>query len=144
MRKFFLTIFFLLSGTLVLSAQARYEITLTGLDQVPRVNTPAMGYVEVWVESDTLYVSGRFEDLRGHYWAGYIHYGRKGETGHRHFRLKATDFNEEKNSGRFDPEENKFPLRPSQKEALRNGHLYVNISSNRHQRGEIRGQIPPM
>ncbi len=144
MKRTFLTILILLLATLMLSAQVKYEVTLSGLDQVPRVNTPAMGFVEVWVESDTLYVSGTFEDLRGHYWAGHIQYGRKGETGHRHFRLKPTDLNEEKNSGRFDPEENKFPLRASQKEVLKNGHFYINIASNRHQQGEIRGQIPLM
>jgi hypothetical protein len=144
MKKLITLCIFLLSGALAVSGQSKYEVTLTGLDQIPRVNTPAMGFVEVWVESDTLYVSGTFEDLRSYYWSGFIHFGKKGEAGNRLYRLKASDFNEEKNSGVFHPEDNKFPMRPAQKEALRNGHLYINIASNRHQQGEIRGQIPPM
>ncbi len=124
--------------------QSKHEITLSGLEKAPQVRTPATGIVEVWIESDTLYVSGKFSDLRDYYWAGHIHYGRRGEEGNRLFRLKATEFSEDKRSGSFDPEENKFHLRQAQLEALRNGHLYINIASFRHQQGEIRGQLPPM
>ncbi len=144
MKKLWITfIVFFFSG-FSLFGQAKYEITLSGLEKAPQVRTPATGIVEVWVESDTLYVSGTFSDLMDTYWAGHIHYGRRGEEGNRLFRLKPSDLSEDKRNGAFDPEENKFHLRQAQLEALRNGHLYINISSYRHQRGEIRGQIPPM
>jgi hypothetical protein len=144
MKKILILLFIFLFYGLSATAQSKYEIMLSGLEKSPQVRTPATGIIEVWFESDTLYISGKFSDLRDYYWAGHIHYGRRGEEGNRLFRLKPTDLNEEKTSGAFDPEENKFHLRPAQREALRDGHLYINISSYRHQQGEIRGQIPSM
>jgi len=111
------------------------------MEQVPSVRTAASGTAEVYVESDTLYVSGTFSDLSGHYWAAFVHYGAEGEEGNRMFRLTA-ELNEEKDGGTFSFEENKFQLRELQREALREGNLYINISSDRYQEGEIRGQIP--
>lgn len=122
-------------------AQTTYPVTLSGMEQVPSVRTAASGTAEVYVESDTLYVSGTFSDLSGHYWAAFVHYGAEGEEGNRMFRLTA-ELNEEKDGGTFSFEENKFHLRELQREALREGNLYINISSDRYQEGEIRGQIP--
>lgn len=124
-------------------AQATYEMTLTGVDHIPPVGTPAFGSLEVWLESDTLYVRGSFTDLTGHYWAGHIHFGEPGKTGNRLFRLRP-NLSENQREGSFHESENKFPLRPAQRQALRNGNLYIVISSNRHQQGEIRAQIPRM
>ncbi len=123
--------------------QATYDVALTGIDHVPPVGTPAFGNLEVWFDSDTLYVRGSFTDLLGYYWAGHIHYGEPGKTGNRLFRLNV-DLSEDQREGRFHENENKFALRPAQRQALRNGNLYIVISSNRHQQGEIRGQIPRM
>lgn len=124
-------------------SQATYNVVLSGFEMVPQVRTPAMGSLEVWFDSDTLYVRGDFSDLRDTYWAASIHYGEKGKTGNRLFRLRSS-LNEDKRSGELKEEENKFHLRPVQRTALRDGNLYISIATNRHQQGEIRGQIPRM
>ncbi len=137
----FLMLFFTIDD---IHAQTTYPVMLSGLEQVPPVRTPATGEFEVYVESDTLYVRGQFSDLRGHYWSAFVHYGAVGEEGNRLFRLSPDELNEEQNAGTFIFEDNKFHLRELQREALREGNMYINISSNRNQEGEIRGQIPTM
>ena len=141
MKTLFILPFFLISMATLLSAQTVHDVPLSGLEMVPRVQTPALGNVQVWVESDTLYVRGSFSDLRGSYFAAQIHYGRRGETGNRIFRLRAS-LNEDQQSGEFKVENNTFPLRPAQRTAIANGNFYIIVSTNRHQQGEIRGQIP--
>ncbi|TVR32655.1 MAG: CHRD domain-containing protein [Balneolaceae bacterium] len=142
--KTVILIFFLLglSAGEVLS-QTTYEVNLAGYNMIPPVRTAATGILEVTVHNDSLFVSGEFRDLRGQYWATYIHYGKEGETGNRLIQLRA-DVNEEKNGGELKKERNSFELRPAIRRALQEGNLYVVISSNRNQDGEIRGQIPRM
>ncbi len=130
-----------LSMSAILSAQTVYDIQMSGLDMVPRVHTPAMGTAQVWIESDTLYVRGTFSDLQGTYFAAHIHYGERGRSGNRIFRLQAS-LNEGNRSGEFKEEENKFHLRPAQRSAITAGNFYITVSTNRHQQGELRGQIP--
>jgi hypothetical protein len=124
-------------------SQTTYQIDLAGYNMTPPVRTPAIGFLEVTVHNDSLFVSGEFQDLRGQYWAAYIHYGKEGETGNRLIQLRA-DINEEKNGGEFKKERNSFELRAAIRRALQEGNLYVMISSHRNQAGEIRGQIPRM
>ncbi len=126
-----------------LIAQTTSNIVLSGQDNVPRIQTPALGNVDVTVHGDSLFVSGTFENLRGSYWAAFVQYGPPGESGNRIFRL-TVDLNEDRNGGEFDEEKNRFEMRPAIREALKNGNLYVQISTNSHQNGEIRGQIPRM
>jgi len=97
----------------------------------------------VTFENDSLFVEGEFSDLRGAYWASFIHYGAIGKTGHRMFRLTA-EIAEDRHSGTFNRQDNAFKLTEAHKDALRKGLLYINISSTRFQHGEIRGQIPAM
>lgn len=125
------------------AAQTTVEIVLAGHNQVPQVRSPGTGMVEVTVDGDSLFVSGSFEDLREYYLGAGIHFGRDNETGNLIYRLSA-ELNEEKTGGVFKAEENGFELRDAQKEALRNGRMYINIRSNRNRSGEIRGQIPPL
>jgi hypothetical protein len=128
---------------LPLHAQVTAEVNLAGYNQVPPVRTAAEGKVEITVEGDSLFVTGSFSDLREYYRGAYINYGREGDTGNRMFQLRA-DMAEDKRSGEFRKDRNSFHLRPAQMDALRNGLLYVNITSNRYRGGEIRGQIPPL
>ncbi len=125
------------------TAQTTVEIVLAGHNQVPPVRSPGGGTVEITVEGDSLFVSGSFEDLREYYLGASIHFGRANETGNQIYRLTA-ELNEEKTGGVFKAEENRFELRSAQKEALRNGRMYINVRSNRNRSGEIRGQIPPL
>ncbi len=141
-KSLFLMIFIGMISVSV-AAQTTVEVVLAGHNQVPPVRSPGAGIVEINVEGDSLFVSGSFEDLREHYLGASIHFGRANESGNQIYRLKA-ELNEEKTGGEFKAEENRFGLREAQKEALRNGRMYINIRSNRHRSGEIRGQIPPL
>lgn len=125
------------------AAQQTAKITLTGYKHTPPVSTPASGMVTVELRSDTLKIHGEFSNLENWYRGAYIHAGKKGERGNQLFRLKAT-VNEEKTGGTFKAEENSFILNEAQKKLLANGELYINISSYDNERGEIRGQIPPI
>lgn len=125
------------------AAQSTAEVMLAGHNHVPSVNSPGTGMIEVTVEGDSLFVSGSFEDLREYYLGAGIHFGRANESGNLIYRLSA-ELNEDKTGGVFKVEENRFELREAQKEALRNGRMYINIRSNRNRSGEIRGQIPPL
>ncbi|NBB76800.1 MAG: CHRD domain-containing protein [Bacteroidetes bacterium] len=124
-------------------SQQKYYVDLAGFNQVPEVRTPAMGQLQVWVEEDSLHVSGEFENLKDTYLAGYIHYGKKGKQGNRIYQLRV-EIGENYTSGTYDPQKNRFHLNDAMREALREGNLYINISSRQHQHGEIRGQIPPI
>jgi hypothetical protein len=124
-------------------AQQSAEINLAGYKHVPPVATSGSGVIQVTLQSDTLYVEGRFQDLVSNYRSSSIHYGSEQESGNRLMGLKV-QLNEDRRSGVFRKEENYFELRPSMLEALSQGHLYISIASDRQQRGEIRAQIPPM
>jgi len=124
-------------------AQSTAEVMLAGHNQVPSVRTSGAGMIEVTVEGDSLFVSGSFENLREYYLGAGIHFGGSNEVGNQIYQLSA-DLNEDKTGGVFNVEKNRFGLREAQKEALRNGRLYINILSNRNRSGEIRGQIPPL
>ncbi|MDX1640201.1 MAG: CHRD domain-containing protein [Balneolaceae bacterium] len=130
---------FLLIST-SLFAQTKKTVIMTGLEMVPDIHTPATGGGEVWVESDTLYVRLEFENLKAPYYSANIHFGEEGENGNPIYKLNPV-LSENHRSGAFDPETNKFALSDAMKEAYENGNLYVNIASDRHKRGEIRGQI---
>lgn len=125
------------------TAQTTFEVDLGGHNKVPPIRTAGNGLLEVTVEGDSLFVSGSFEELRGTFWSASINYGGPRDTGNPLMRLKV-ELNESRNGGEFKREDNAFELRPAQKQALREGKLYINISSSRHQDGEIRGQIPRM
>jgi len=141
-KSLFLIIFM---GIIAVSATAQttVEVMLAGHKHVPSVRTPGAGMIEITVEGDSLFVSGSFKDLREYYLGAGIHFGKANETGNEIYRLSA-ELNEEKTGGVFKAEENRFELREAQKEALRNGRMYINVRSNRNRSGEIRGQIPPL
>jgi hypothetical protein len=143
LKKSLLLVLFIGMITASAMAQSTVEVMLTGHNQIPSVRTPGSGMIEITVEGDSLFVSGSFQDLREYYLGAGIHFGRTNETGNEIYRLSA-ELNEGKTGGVFKEEENRFELREAQKEALRNGRMYINIRSNRNRSGEIRGQIPPL
>jgi len=143
MKSLFTTLILFVGLIPIAEAQEKYEVMLLGKNQVPTVETPAGGLLEVWIKNDTLYVSGEFESLEGPYRSGSIHQGRRNETGNQLYRLKA-ELNDGNTSGVFKPEDNAFPLSEAVLNALRDGEMYINISSFEHQFGEIRGQIPKL
>lgn len=138
----FITGLFLIYGQEI-SAQQSVKVTLTGYNHKPPVSTSASGLITVEFQKDTLKVQGEFSNLKNWYHGAYIHAGKKGERGNQLFRLKA-EVNEERTGGILKRKNNSFVLNEAQKELLKKGELYINISSYDHKGGEIRGQIPPM
>lgn len=124
-------------------AQSSVEVTLAGYKMVPLVHSPGSGVLTVTLRSDTLFVEGSFQDLRGFYRSSSIHYGSTRESGHRLLGLRVRP-DEDRKGGEFLVEQNAFALRPSLLEALGDGRLYIIVASDRFQHGEMRGQIPPM
>lgn len=140
-KKLFALVVLFLALPLILSAQNKgEEIILNGIKMVPNVQTSATGTAYVWVQSDTIYVSGKFMDLQSYYYTSNIHYGEKGETGNPIYRLHP-DVSEDHTSGTFHPDNNKFKLSEAMLEAFNNGNLYITVASDKRRRGEIRGQI---
>lgn len=124
-------------------SQTSHQLELTGYNMVPSVRTTATGMMEATVKGDSLFISGQFEDLMGRYWSAYIHYGDHDEEGNRLLKLSA-DVSEDHKSGIISEESNSFLLPQALREALKEGKLYVVISSGQFKQGEIRGQIPMM
>ncbi len=143
MKRLFTTWLLLLAASSFAFAQQSAVVHLAGYHHVPTVHTSATGTVTVTLQNDTLYVEGHFENLTSHYHSASIHYGPEGESGNRLLRLQV-DLDEDHRGGTFFKEENVFDLRQTILQALREGNLYINVASSRRQRGEIRGQIPPM
>ncbi len=124
-------------------AQKSQEITLAGYKMQPKVATSGSGAVSVKLKEDTLTVEGDFKNLNGRFSGGYIMVNLQGHPGNQIHRLKA-QLNEEKNGGSLKAEENRFELSEGQKELLKNGDLFIIISTFEHPKGEIRGDISPM
>lgn len=139
-KRIILAVIFLISPLILFAQNEQAEIILNGVNMVPDVQTPATGTVEVWVESDTLYVSGEFSNLHSYYFASNIHYGEAGETGNPIYKLQP-DVSDDHTSGSFDSEKNKFKLSEAMLEAFNHGNLYITVASDKNRRGEIRGQI---
>lgn len=141
MKTFIWILVIVLIPFTALLAQKSVEVTLAGFKNVPPVHSPGSGVMTVTLESDTLYIEGKFENLRSNYRSSSIHYGSARETGNRLLGLKV-QIDEDRRGGSFKKEENFFALRPSLREALSQGNLYISIASDMYPSGEIRGQIP--
>lgn len=125
-------------------AQQSKKITLAGYKHKPPVSTSGSGSVTVTLDGDTLTVQGKFKNLTDTYSGGHIMVSLRGEGGNQLYRLKATLNEDDKTAGTFEAKENKFALSESEKELLKKGELYINVSSYEKRKGELRGDIGPM
>lgn len=125
------------------NAQQAHKVILAGYNHSPSVPTSGSGMATVSFENDTLRVKGDFKNLVGAFRGAYIMIGKKGEAGNMLFRLKA-EVNEERTGGVIKPKDNAFTLNDAQKPLLKDGELFINITSYEHTSGELRGQIPGM
>ncbi|MDZ7682949.1 MAG: CHRD domain-containing protein [Fodinibius sp.] len=124
-------------------AQQKQRIILAGYKHKPPVPTTGSGMVTVSFKNDTLTVDGSFEELTSQYSGGYLMVSLRGESGNQLYNLKA-DLNEQKTGGTFKPADNTFALTKAEIKLLKNGEMYINISSFDNQRGELRGNISAM
>lgn len=125
------------------TAQQAHKIILAGYNHSPSVSTTGSGIATVSFENDTLRVKGDFKNLVEAFRGAYIMVGEKGRAGNMLFRLKV-EVNEERTGGVIKPKDNAFTLNDAQKPLLKDGELFINITSYEHASGELRGQIPGM
>jgi hypothetical protein len=119
-----------------------FTAQLSGDNVVPAVDTMATGQAMAILVDSTLYVGGTYTGLstpvatqiRG---GAHIHMGAEGENGPIVFELTI----EGGTSGTFD---GRFDLTEEQIDTLQNGQYYVQIHTEQHNPGELRGQLIPV
>jgi hypothetical protein len=114
---------------------ARTVVTLTGANEVPAVDTTAVGTATISVNADrTLEVKVIVQGMTPT--ASHIHLGAAGTNGPVVVPFtKAADYEFIAPPG--------ARLTEEQWSAYKNGNLYVNVHSAKHPGGEIRGQVKP-
>ncbi|MBN9133798.1 MAG: CHRD domain-containing protein [Nitrosospira multiformis] len=126
-----------LLAVLALSATAAnakdITVHLTGDQEVPPVQTSAMGHGTITVEDDKS-IKGKVmtSDIKGT--GAHVHEAAVGKSGPDIITLKKTSDNEWSI-----PDDAK--LTDAQYDAFKAGGLYINIHSDAHKNGEIRGQL---
>jgi hypothetical protein len=135
--RFALAILALMAGALVgvsgMATAGEIRIKLSGDQEVPPVQTSASGNGTITVEDDKS-IKGKImlSDIKPT--GAHIHEAPTGKTGDPIITLEKTGENEWSLP-------NGAKLTDAQYDAAKAGGLYVNVHSNEHKGGEIRGQI---
>ena len=117
----------------VAASAADIKAKLSGAQEVPPVQTTASGTAH-FVVSDDMSISGSVKTEGIKAIAAHIHEGAAGTNGG-----VAVPLNQKGDNEWTVPKDAK--LTPTQMEALKAGNLYVNVHSDAHKGGEIRGQL---
>nr|MDP2192365.1 CHRD domain-containing protein [Rhodoferax sp.] len=114
---------------------AAFSTQMTGLNQIPRVNTPATGRVDALLDKNTLLFRWKlsFTGLSGPATAGHFH-------GPAAIGANANTTLPFKNPIKS-PLDGRAMLTPAQAADLLAGKWYINIHTTAHPGGEIRGQM---
>ncbi len=109
------------------------KVNLSGDQEMPPVKTSASGSGTITVEDDKS-IKGKIttSDIKGT--GAHIHEGASGKNGPDIITLKKTSDNEWSVPG-------DAKLTDAQYDAFKAGHLYINVHSDTHKSGEIRGQL---
>jgi CHRD domain len=111
------------------------KITLTGAEETPPVTTSATGNGTIRINKDKS-VSGQIKTSGVDGIAAHIHVGPPGQSGPPIITLtKGADGTWSVPPG--------SKLTDDQYASFESGHLYVNVHSEQHKPGEIRGQLKP-
>ncbi len=143
MRRMYLIIFLLIIGlsTTGIAAEKSFKATLSGNECVPAVTTPAKGEATFELSQDgkELSYSVILTDIKN-VTAAHIHQGKKGENG---TPLALIDIKGEK--GKITAKELMGSLKGKTVkdliEQIETGNTYVNVHTDKHPEGEIRGQV---
>jgi CHRD domain len=123
----------MLAGGAGMASAGDIKVNLSGDQEVPPVQTSATGSGTITVHDDKS-VKGKIttSDVKG--MGAHIHEGASGKNGPDIITLKKTSDNE------WSVPDN-AKLTDAQYDAFKAGHLYVNVHSDAHKSGEIRGQL---
>lgn len=110
---------------------------LAGANEVPAVTTSASGTASATLDGDELSVSGTFSGLSSSLYeesgsAAHVHQAPPGENGGIVFNLTISG------DGSFNGTKK---LSDAEQEAFKAGRFYVNVHTENHKTGEIRGQF---
>lgn len=119
------------------------EVSLSGAQEVPTVETSATGSATATLSGSTLTVAGEFSGLSSPLVevagsSGHIHQAPAGSNGDVIFPLEVTTV--DSMSGTFNLS---TELSPEQVAAYEAGEFYLNFHTEVNQGGELRGQILP-
>lgn len=120
---------------------------LSGGNEAPTpVSTSATGVATATLDGDELSVTGTFSGLDSplHEESGsaaHVHLGDVGVAGPIVFNLITTTTGTDARTGSFS---GKKSLNKDEQTAFKNGGMYVNVHSENHPMGEIRGQFVPV
>ena len=136
-----------LRGQLIPTASVQLRAILTGRAEIPGNLSDAVGGAVVELSGNALILSGAFSDLEGDLatdiaGGAHLHLGSIDANGAVVFPL-TVDAAEDLRSGTFGAASNTFTLDTDQRAAVRNGLFYVNVHSETHTGGEVRGQVLP-
>ena len=110
------------------------SVKLTGAEEVPPVNASGSGSGTIRIGADGA-VSGSITTTGVQGTMAHIHQGAKGANGPVIIPLT-------KNGDTYTAPQG-AKLTPAQLQAFKSGGLYVNVHSNAHKGGEVRGQLQP-
>lgn len=136
-----------LRGQASAMVQTAFRAHLSGANELPTVTSGASGQIQAELVGDSLFVSGRFDNLEGMVAtdiAGglHLHLGMAGQNGPVAIPLVA-DFDMDMMGGSLDVSNNAFALTGEQRSAIMSRGMYVNIHTTSHAGGELRGQLLP-
>jgi len=118
----------------------QYVAVLSGDEEVPPVETEAVGKIIAILNCDTLTLNGSFTGLSSDYVASHIHEAPSGSNGPVVFNLTPV-LNLPPLSGQYFTFSNKFVLTEEQKDTLKASGFYINIHTVDFPAGELRGQL---
>ncbi|SFW32708.1 CHRD domain-containing protein [Nitrosovibrio sp. Nv17] len=122
-----------LAGGMGIATAGEIEVHLSGKQEVPPVETAASGHGVIKVEDDkSIRGSVKTSGIQGS--GGHVHEAPVGKNGPDIITLKKTGDDEWSIPGGA-------TLTDAQYDAFKAGGLYINIHSDAHKGGEIRGQL---
>lgn len=126
----------------------RFRALLAGDNEVPAVESRASGEVTATLVGNQLTLSGEFTGLRSKVLTAlaggaHLHRGYAGQNGSVEQPLTIMYADNDSTSGTFAAGSNTYTLTTSQRLALLNRQMYVNIHSTVRPGGELRGQLLP-
>ncbi|HEX9318855.1 MAG TPA: CHRD domain-containing protein [Nitrososphaeraceae archaeon] len=133
----------------VFGQKEKYKAKLSGKNEVPRVNTPAKGSVSLKSKKDMMTWKLNVTGISNATTAQ-IYFGNKSENGKPIIDLMKSSNRSQTPvgmlmNGNFSSSDLQGPMQGKTledvKSAMAEGHTYVNIVTNNHPSGEIRGQI---
>jgi hypothetical protein len=135
-----------LRGQVVAQSRATFVSNLSSSNQSPSYNSDGNGTVILELHQDTLMAHGSFNDLESDFASGvaetgaHLHAAPAGSNGSVDLHLTA-NASSDMRAGVFMPSDNTFVLTSNQKTRLYGRKYYVNIHSQQHKAGSVRGQV---